>query len=135
MEVKKKYGMEDKKYDTVFDKAWSESKEVIHSSIKEKRKRIRTEIRGAVEEYFRCGDMGIEEKEKLFSSLVKQKEDEVGIPQYQQMFDRMNLGVSDLIVNMFIPLARKESDIDWRLSHHLSKDELKRELGNIKDGR
>jgi signal recognition particle GTPase len=132
MEVEKKYGMEDKKYETVFDKAWSESKEAIHSYIKETKKRIRTEISEAVDEQFRYSDMGIEEKEKLFSSLVKEKEDEIGIPQHQQMFDQMNSSVSDLIVNIFIPLKRKESDIEWCLRHHLSKDEIKKDIEESK---
>lgn len=132
MEPKKKYVMEDKKYETVFDKVWGKSKEVIHSYIKETKKRIRTEISEAVEEHFRYSDMSIEEKEKLFSSLVKEKEDEIGIPQYQQLFDQMNSGVSDLIVNLFIPLERKESDIEWCLSHHLSKDEIKKDIEDYK---
>ena len=132
MEVEKKYGMKDKKYETVFDKAWSESKEAIHSYIKETKKRIRTEISEAVEKQFRYGDITMDEKEKLFSSLVKQKEDEIGIPQYQQLFDKMNSGVSDLIVNMFIPLERKKSDIEWCLSHHIAEDEIKKDIEEYK---
>ena len=132
MEVEKKYGMRDKKYETVFDKAWSESKEAIHSYIKETKKRIRIKIGEAVKEQFRYSDMSIEEKEKLFNSLVKEKEEEIGIPQFQQMFDRTNSSVGELIENMFIPLKRKESDIEWCLSHHLSKDEIKKDIEESK---
>ena len=132
MEPKKKYGMEDKNYETVFDEAWSKSKGAIHGYIKETKKRIRTEISEAVEEQFRHRDMSVEEKEKLFNSLVKEKEEEIGIPQFQQMFDRTNSSVGELIENMFIPLKRKESDIEWCLRHHLLKDEIKKDIEESK---